>query len=78
MDMCKSTLSEYQLYKQGFPVVSTVTTTSITTTWGENQIFRYKTTLLFTGFNINSEKFKENYLQVLRLLNSLRRESNLS
>lgn len=35
-------LTEYQLYKQGYPVFSNITTTRISTTWGEKEIFRYK------------------------------------
>ncbi|MFC5543026.1 MAG: two-component system activity regulator YycH [Bacilli bacterium] len=47
---------EYQLYKQGFPVFSTDTTTRITTTWGENQLFRYKRPYFLLDLDINSEK----------------------
>ena len=33
---------EYQLFLQGYPIYSTMTTTRIVTTWGENRIFRYR------------------------------------
>ena len=35
-------ITEYQLFVQGFPVHSNVTTTRLVTTWGENRIFRYR------------------------------------
>lgn len=40
----KKHVTEYQMYIKGLPVysTSTTTTTRISTTWGENQIFRYR------------------------------------
>lgn len=32
----------YQLFLQGYPVYSNITTTQIITTWGENRLFRYR------------------------------------
>lgn len=34
--------TDYQLFLQGYPVYSKMTTTRITTTWGENRLFRYR------------------------------------
>lgn len=47
---------EYQLYKQGFPIFSADTTTRIITTWGENQLFRYKRPYFLLDLDINSEQ----------------------
>lgn len=33
---------EYQLFLQGYPIYSSMTTARIVTTWGENRIFRYR------------------------------------
>lgn len=41
MDASKQ-LVEYQLFKQGYPVFSKITSTRISTTWGEEDMFRYK------------------------------------
>lgn len=35
-------VTEYQLFLHGYPIYSSVTTTRIITTWGENRIFRYR------------------------------------
>lgn len=35
-------ITEYQLFVQGYPIYSSLTTTRISTTWGENRIFRYR------------------------------------
>lgn len=35
-------VTDYQLFLQGYPVFSKVTSTRITTTWGENRLFRYR------------------------------------
>lgn len=35
-------VTDYQLFLQGYPVFSKMTSTRITTTWGENRLFRYR------------------------------------
>lgn len=49
-------ITEYQLYKQGYPVVSDDTSTRIITIWGENQLFRYKRPYYLLDMDISSEK----------------------
>lgn len=51
-------ITEYQLYKQGFPVFSAVTSTRISITWGENQLFRYKRPYYLLDMDITSEKVR--------------------
>lgn len=55
MDVSKHE-TEYQLYMEGFPVFSGITSTSIMTIWGENQIFRYKRPYYLLDMDISSEK----------------------
>lgn len=49
-------ITEYQLYKQGYPVFSNDKSTRIITTWGENQLFRYKRPYYLLDMDISSEK----------------------
>ena len=35
-------VTEYQLFIQGYPIYSSITTSRIITTWGENRIYRYR------------------------------------
>lgn len=68
---------EYQLYKQGLPVVSTDTTTRITTTWGENQIFRYKRPYFLLDLDINSEKFERKLSSGLEVIEFIEKRKQL-
>lgn len=47
---------EYQLYLQGYPVYSDMTATRITTTWGDNRIFRYRRPYYSLDVDITSVK----------------------
>ncbi|MER2108779.1 MAG: two-component system activity regulator YycH [Solibacillus sp.] len=47
---------EYQMYLQGYPVYSHMTTTRITTTWGDNRIFRYRRPYYSLDVDITSVK----------------------
>ena len=49
-------VTEYQLYLQGFPVHSNMALTRITTTWGDNRIFRYRRPYYSLDDHITSEK----------------------
>ena len=49
-------VTEYQLYLQGFPVHSSMTSTRISTTWGDNSIFRYRRPYYLLDMDIKSEK----------------------
>lgn len=50
---------DYQLFMHGYPVFSSITSTQITATWGNNQIFRYKRPYFFLEMDISSEKKSE-------------------
>lgn len=47
---------DYQLFLQGLPVTSDETLTSMSTTWGDNRIFRYKRPYYALDMDITSEK----------------------
>jgi regulatory protein YycH of two-component signal transduction system YycFG len=49
-------ITEYQLFLEGVPVFSSATSTRITTTWGDKQIFRYKRPYYLLEMDITSEK----------------------
>ncbi len=69
---------EYQLYLQGLPVFSSMTTTKISTTWGDNQIFRYRRPYYYLDANISSEK---NIVQLPsgdELIESIKRSKNIN
>ncbi|RUL49439.1 MULTISPECIES: YycH family regulatory protein [Lysinibacillus] len=48
-------ITEYQLFLKGVPVYSSITSTRISTTWGDNQIFRYKRPYYSLDMDIASE-----------------------
>lgn len=68
---------EYQLYKQGFPVFSVDTTTRITTTWGENQLFRYKRPYFILDLDINSEKIQRKMTSGLQVIEFIQKNKQL-
>ena len=47
---------DYQMYLQGSPVYSSMTATRITTTWGDNRIFRYRRPYYSLDVDITSVK----------------------
>lgn len=47
---------EYQMFLQGYPVYSQMTATRITTTWGDNRIFRYRRPYYSLDVDITSVK----------------------
>ncbi|SOC08203.1 regulatory protein YycH of two-component signal transduction system YycFG [Ureibacillus xyleni] len=49
-------ITEYQLFLQGVPVFSNITSTRIATTWGDNQIFSYRRPYYKLDMAIPSEK----------------------
>ena len=62
-------ITEYQLFVQGFPVYSNVTTTRLVTTWGENRIFRYRRPYYSMGTNIEKvQRDLESGEQIVELL----------
>src|SRR5690606_25019212 len=65
--------TEYQLFVQGLPVHSNVTTTRLVTTWGENRIFRYRRPYYSIGtvFQIVQRELEsgEQVVESLRLKN---------
>ncbi|MED3763601.1 YycH family regulatory protein [Ureibacillus terrenus] len=68
---------EYQLFKQGFPVLGTDTATRITTTWGENQLFRYKRPYFLLDLDINSEKFNRKVASGLQVVDFIQKTKQL-
>lgn len=52
----RSHITEYQLFLEGIPVFSSVTSTRIATTWGDKQIFRYRRPYYLLEMDITSEK----------------------
>ncbi|MER2029388.1 MAG: two-component system activity regulator YycH [Solibacillus sp.] len=62
-------IAEYQLFLQGLPVYSKVTTTRLVTTWGENRIFRYRRPYYSMGTNIERvQRDLESGEQIVELL----------
>lgn len=62
-------IAEYQLFVQGLPVYSKVTTTRLVTTWGENRIFRYRRPYYSMGTNIERvQRDLESGEQIVELL----------
>ncbi|RQW74007.1 hypothetical protein EBB45_13765 [Lysinibacillus composti] len=49
-------ITEYQLFMEGLPVFSSVTSTRISTTWGENQIFSYRRPYYLLDMDISEKK----------------------
>lgn len=49
-------LVDYQLFFQGYPVYSTTTLTRISTTWGDNRLFRYRRPYYELDTDITTEK----------------------
>src|SRR5690606_38625063 len=56
---------------------STDTTTRITTTWGENQIFRYKRPYFLLDLDINSEKFERKLSSGLEVIEFIEKRKQL-
>ncbi len=46
---------EYQLYLQGYPVFSSTALTRISTTWGEDRIYRYRRPYYLLDFDLENE-----------------------
>lgn len=68
---------EYQLYLQGLPVFSSITSTKISTTWGDNQIFRYRRPYYFLDSNISSDKNIVNLPSGLEMVETIKRSKNV-
>ncbi|MFY3792546.1 YycH family regulatory protein [Ureibacillus sp. MALMAid1270] len=68
---------EYQLYLQGLPVFSSITSTKISTTWGDNQIFRYRRPYYFLDSNISSEKNIVNLPSGIEMIDTIKRSKNI-
>lgn len=68
-------ITEYQLFLQGVPVYSNITSTRISTTWGDNQIFRYRRPYFRLGMDITSETHQlpsgEKIVESLKSLNAV-------
>lgn len=74
-------ITEYQLFVEGYPVDSEVTTTRLATTWGENRIFRYRRPYYSIGSFVKSSRREldsgEQIIETLRAENNeLFRESD--
>lgn len=70
-------ITEYQLYKHGFPVFSAVTSTRISTTWGENQLFRYKRPYYLLDMDITSEKVRREVATGLEVIEFIEKMDKL-
>lgn len=70
-------IAEYQLYLQGLPVFSSITSTKISTTWGDDQIFRYRRPYYFLDTNIPSEKNIVKLPSGLEMIEKIKRSKNL-
>ena len=46
---------DYQMFYQGFPVFGSEMTTKITTTWGDNQVYKYRRPFYFLEIDIPDE-----------------------
>ncbi|HWL25154.1 MAG TPA: two-component system activity regulator YycH [Ureibacillus sp.] len=68
---------EYQLYLQGLPVFSSITSTKITTTWGDNQIFRYRRPYYYLDSNISSDKNIVKLPSGLEMIDKIKRSKNI-
>lgn len=62
---------EYQLFLQGLPVFSSITSTRIAITWGENQVFKYKRPYYSFGVSESSTRQLPSGLEVIKKLQSL-------
>ncbi|MEK4387910.1 two-component system activity regulator YycH [Solibacillus sp. FSL W7-1464] len=67
-------ITEYQLFVQGYPVHSEVTTTRLATTWGENRIFRYRRPYYSIGSFVKSTQRELDSGE--QIIESLRTENN--
>ncbi|KGR79855.1 hypothetical protein CD29_04840 [Ureibacillus manganicus DSM 26584] len=67
---------EYQLYLQGLPVFSSITT-KISTTWGDNQIFRYRRPYYFLDSNISSDKNIVKLPSGIEMIEKIKRSKNV-
>ncbi len=68
---------EYQLYLQGLPVFSNINSTKISTTWGDNQIFRYRRPYYFLDSNISSEKNIVKLPSGVDMIETIKRSKNI-
>lgn len=68
---------EYQLYLKGLPVFSSITSTKISTTWGDDQIFRYRRPYYFLDTNISSEKNIVKLPSGLEMIEKIKRSKNV-
>lgn len=70
-------VTDYQLFMHGYPVFSSITSTHITSTWGNNQIFRYKRPFYLLEMDISSEKKSELLYSGIRIINTISQSSKL-
>nr|WP_106782014.1 two-component system activity regulator YycH [Lysinibacillus timonensis] len=68
---------EYQLYLRGLPVFSSITLTKITTTWGDNQIFRYRRPYYNLDMDISTEKNVSQLPSGIDTVNSIEQSKTL-
>lgn len=71
---------EYQLFLQGYPIYSNMTSTRIVTTWGENRIFRYRRpyyTIEFDNTDISSVRAVKQLMSGTEVIEHLQNDEDL-
>ncbi|HWL12964.1 MAG TPA: two-component system activity regulator YycH, partial [Ureibacillus sp.] len=65
-------ITEYQLFLQGLPVFSSITSTRIAVTWGGNQIFEYKRPYYMFGVSESSTHQLPSGVEIIKTLQNLK------
>lgn len=65
-------ITEYQLFLQGLPVFGSSTSTRITVTWGENQVFKYKRPYYLFGVSESSTRQLPSGVDVIEAIPTLK------
>ena len=65
-------ITEYQLFLQGLPVFSSITSTRIAVTWGGNQIFEYKRPYYMFGVSESSTHQLHSGVEIIKTLQNLK------
>ena len=65
-------ITEYQLFLQGLPVFSSITSTRIAVTWGGNQIFEYKRPYYMFGVSESSTHQLPSGVEIVQTLQNLK------
>lgn len=66
-------ITEYRLYTEGLPVYGSITSTRISTTWGDKQIFRYYRPYYLLDMDIPAERVSKQLLSGVEVFNLLQK-----